>query len=98
MTDEGLLIPGRLLRNMGEKIAVTFSPRLIVISSRPSSTLKRKPKKADRRSPTAKNGRREMSPEQVSNTSRESLKQVRGKSRTSLKQVSDKSRTCSDLP
>ena len=48
MTDEGLLIPGRLLRKMGEKIAVTFSPRLIVISSRSSSTLERKPKKADR--------------------------------------------------
>ena len=56
MTDEGLLIPGRLLRKMGEKIAVTFSPRLIVISSRPSSTLERKPKKADRRVSTTKDG------------------------------------------
>lgn len=73
MTDEGLLIPGRLLRKMGKKIAVTFSPQLIVISSGPSSTLERKPKKADRRSSRAKNGQREISPEQASNTSRARL-------------------------
>ncbi len=50
MTEEGLLIPGKFLRNMGEKIAVVFSPRLIVISPASSShrTRKRESRKADR--------------------------------------------------
>jgi hypothetical protein len=56
MTDEGLLIPGRLLREMGEAIAVSFSPQLIIISLRPASSPTRKPKRADRRSPTEGNG------------------------------------------
>lgn len=60
MTDEGLLIPGRLLRKMGEEIAVSFSPRLIVISSRPSSTRERKPEKAAPRSQTAETAKRKM--------------------------------------
>jgi len=60
MTDEGLLIPGRLLRKMGEEIAVSFSPQLIVISSRPSSARKRKPEKAASRSQTAETVKRKM--------------------------------------
>jgi hypothetical protein len=50
MTDEGLLIPGRLLRKMGEEIVVSFSSQLIVISSRTASSPVRKPKRTDRRS------------------------------------------------
>lgn len=50
MTDEGILIPGRLLRKMGEEIAVSLSSQLIVISPRPISSLARKPKRANRRS------------------------------------------------
>jgi len=60
MTDEGLLIPGRLLRKMGEEIAVSFSPRLIVISSRPSSARERKPENAAPRSQTAETVKRKM--------------------------------------
>ena len=49
MTDEGLLIPGRLLRQMGEDIVVSVSSHLIVISSRPVSSPARKLKRTDRR-------------------------------------------------
>jgi hypothetical protein len=55
MTDEGLLIPGRLLRKMGEEIAVSISSQLIVISPHPVSSPTRKPKRADRRSPLEDN-------------------------------------------
>jgi hypothetical protein len=50
MTDKGLLIPGKFLRKMGEKISVAFSPRLIVISSLHPSHRPRKgrPEKAAR--------------------------------------------------
>jgi len=50
MTEEGLLIPGKFLRKMGEKISVAFSSRLIVISSPHPSRRPRKsePRKADR--------------------------------------------------
>jgi hypothetical protein len=50
ITDEGLLIPGKFLRKMGEEISVAFSPRLIVISSRIPSRRAResKPRKTDR--------------------------------------------------
>lgn len=42
MTNEGLLIPGKFLRKMGEKISVVFSERLIVISAGHSSRRARK--------------------------------------------------------
>lgn len=50
MTDKGLLIPGKFLRKMGEKISVAFSPHLIVISSPHLARRFRKsgPQKADR--------------------------------------------------
>jgi hypothetical protein len=50
MTDKGLLIPGKFLRKMGEKISVAFSSQLIVISPPHPSRRSRKsrPQKADR--------------------------------------------------
>ena len=42
MTNEGLLIPGKFLRRMGEKISVAFSERMIVISAGYSSRRVRK--------------------------------------------------------
>lgn len=48
MTNEGLLVPGKFLRQMGDSIAIAFSDRLIVISADPPSL--RTGKDAPRRS------------------------------------------------
>ena len=42
MTEDGLMIPGKFLRQMGEKVSIAFSPRLIVISAYP---LRRSPQR-----------------------------------------------------
>jgi hypothetical protein len=56
MTNEGLLIPGKFLRRMGEKISVAFSEHMIVISA---DRLSRRARKNVRRNNV---GREERNP------------------------------------
>jgi exopolysaccharide biosynthesis protein len=57
MTDQGLLIPGKFLQQMGRTISVAFSPWLIVISSDRSSDRIRKSEQRSE-APRTKRGRK----------------------------------------